>query len=189
MQYQVYEYEGKVSYVAEGKVAFPLTYHPSDDGKKLAKELPCPCGCGFPVFINEHRGNCLGATLFLTYACMARATLKIDDVGEWEIDIEEGTGRRYSKTPSETFHREGVYPPPHAYHPADDAPRIISELVCPCGCGIASSYFCEHGNCEGATLYLTFPCGAVGELRMLDQGLWDLDVEPHEAHQKPFRCT
>lgn len=68
----------------------------------------------------------------------------------------------YQKTSSGTFYAEGRYDPPYAWHPANDAPRIIPDLVCPCGCGIARSYYYEHGNCEGATFYLTFSCGAEG---------------------------
>lgn len=67
--------------------------------------------------------------------------------------------------------------------------RIIPNLACPCGCGIASSHYSEHGNCEEATLYLAFPCGAEGQLRIFDLGDWDLDVEPQDGHQKPFRCN
>ena len=83
----------------------------------------------------------------------------------------------------------GGYPRPTRGYPSKDAKRLIPELVCPCGCGIAQRDYCEHENCEEATLYLTFPCGAEGFLRMLDQGEWDFDVEPAESHKKPFRCN
>jgi hypothetical protein len=190
MQYNPYEYNGKTYHAAEGKITWPLDYyHLSNDGKKLVKQLPCPCGCGLPILVNVHSGNCIEATLYLTYACLARATLNVYELGEWTVDIEEGTGKKYIKTPSGTFLMEGLYPPPHSYHLADDAVRIIPDLVGRCGCGTACSSYCEHGNCKGATLYLTFSCAAEGELQIKDEGFWEFDVESQEAHEKPFKCN
>lgn len=96
---------------------------------------------------------------------------------------------KYEKTSSGTFFAEGRLAPPHAWHPNEDVHRLLPELTCPCGCGPASANYCEHGNCEEATLYLTFPCGAEGQLRMFEQGDWDIDIEPAEFHKEPFRCN
>ena len=97
---------------------------------------------------------------------------------------------KYQSTSSGTFFIEGRLSRPYAWYPREDASRLFGELMCPCdACGVAIAHYCEHGNCQEATLYLTFPCGAEGLLHMFEQGEWDFDVEPAEFHKKPFRCT